>query len=64
MFCTVISDGDSGPTGEPGPPGPAGSPGPDGHPGQDAPNGTVGSAYVRWGRTVCPSTAELVFAGR
>ena len=92
MYISVISDGDSGPTGGPGsqgpsgsvgpegpggssgtpgadgnrgPPGAVGSRGPAGPPGQDVPNpGTVGSTYVRWGRTICPATAELVFAGR
>ena len=23
----------------------------------------VGSTYVRWGRTVCPETAEIVYEG-
>ena len=26
-------------------------------------NAGVGSTYVRWGRTVCPDTAELVYEG-
>ena len=26
-------------------------------------NGEVWATYVRWGRTVCPDTAELVYEG-
>ena len=29
----------------------------------DTVNANVGTTYVRWGRTVCPDTAELVYEG-
>ena len=54
--------------GPPGPPGPQGDTGPAGSPGSTGPPGptTGGIAYVRWGRTTCPSTpgTRLVYKGR
>ena len=59
----------------PGPPGtkadkdPAGSPGsegprgPKGDKGQDGAGGS-GVKYVRWGRTTCPSGAQMVYEGK
>ena len=55
--------------GPPGPKGPAGSPGlkgprgPKGEKGQDG-NGPSGVKYVRWGRTTCPSGAQIVYEGK
>ena len=55
--------------GPPGPKGPAGSPGlegprgPKGDKGQDGGGGS-GVKYVRWGRTTCPSGAQLVYEGK
>ncbi|XP_072042445.1 short-chain collagen C4-like [Amphiura filiformis] len=61
------------PAGSIGPEGPAGSSGPPSSPGlrrtagptrQPEPNPpTSGSLYIRWGRSDCPSTASLVYAG-
>ena len=34
----------------------------DGEPGQCL--GTPGAVYVRWGRTTCPATSELAYAGK
>ena len=54
--------------GPPGPRGPAGRPGvggpqgPKGDKGQDG-AGTAGVKYVRWGRTTCPSGAQVVYQG-
>lgn len=58
----------------PGPPGPKGDQGPAGRPGVGGPQGpkgekgqdgagTAGVKYVRWGRTTCPSGAEMVYKG-
>ena len=30
----------------------------------DSTGADVGTTYVRWGRTVCPDTAELVYEGK
>ena len=51
--------GDHGPAGRPGLQGPQG---PKGDKGQDG-AGTAGVKYVRWGRTTCPSGAEMVYKG-
>ena len=45
----------------PGPPGPKGNQGDKGEKGQD---GKSGVKYVRWGRTTCPSGAEIVYKGK
>ncbi|XP_072024157.1 uncharacterized protein [Amphiura filiformis] len=68
--------GSAGPIGAPGkmgPPGPIGLSAVDGLPGLPGPvgprgspginAGTTGSVYIRWGRTTCPSTSELGYAG-
>ena len=64
--------GPQGPQGLPGPQGPPGLdgfPGDKGEPGQcpECPStgnvGTSGAVYVRWGRTTCPATSELAYAG-
>ncbi|XP_072024156.1 uncharacterized protein [Amphiura filiformis] len=68
--------GSAGPRGAPGkmgPPGPIGLSAVDGIPGLPGPvgprgslginAGTTGSVYIRWGRTTCPSTSELGYAG-
>ena len=68
-------DGLPGPPGVPGTPGAAGAPGRDGTDGSIGPVGPTGPqgprgpmgggvSYVRWGRTTCPSGAELVYYGR
>ncbi|XP_068731423.1 short-chain collagen C4-like [Montipora capricornis] len=72
------SDGKTGPKGEPGkpstntplpgPPGPKGqqgAQGPQGAKGEKGQNGTgqSGVKYVRWGRTTCPSGAQIVYKG-
>jgi len=54
--------------GPPGPRGPTGSPGlkgPRGPKGEKGQNGAGGSGakYVRWGRTTCPSGADMVYNG-
>ena len=55
--------------GPPGPRGPTGSPGlkgPRGPKGEKGRNGAGGSGtkYVRWGRTTCPSGADMVYKGK
>ena len=68
-------DGLPGPPGVPGTPGTAGAPGRDGRDGSIGPVGPTGPqgppgpmgggvSYVRWGRTTCPSGAQLVYYGR
>ena len=68
-------DGLPGLPGVPGTPGAAGAPGRDGTDGSIGPVGPTGPqgprgpmgggvSYVRWGRTTCPSGAELVYYGR
>ena len=55
--CTVVvnaTQGMPGLEGPPGPPGVKGDPGPQ----------VGGAVYTRWGRTVCPKGATLVYAGR
>ena len=58
----------------PGPPGPRGQRGPSGSPGRQGPQGPKGNKgqdgagitgvkYVRWGKTKCPSGAQLVYEG-
>lgn len=58
----------------PGPPGPRGQQGPSGSPGRQGPQGPKGNKgrdgagiagvkYVRWGKTKCPSGAQLVYEG-
>ncbi|XP_028518280.1 short-chain collagen C4 isoform X2 [Exaiptasia diaphana] len=49
-----------GPRGSPGSQGPRGVQGPMGHPGPKS----GGVKYIRWGRTSCPSGANLVYKGR
>ena len=55
--------------GPPGPKGPTGSPGLEGprglkgEKGQDG-TGASGVKYVRWGRTSCPSGAQIVYKGK
>ena len=44
-------------------PGPQGPPGPPGEKG-DSRSQPGGAVYTRWGRTVCPTGATLVYAGR
>ncbi|XP_072024569.1 uncharacterized protein [Amphiura filiformis] len=62
------------PTGSVGPGPPAGSSVPPSSPGLEEPRGTAGATvqpkpnpptthYIRWGRSDCPSTASLVYAG-
>ena len=59
----------------PGPPGPKGDQGPVGKTGTKGPQGTKGQRgqdgsgssgvkYVRWGRTTCPSGAQIVYKGK
>ena len=56
LFLTVGSAGVNGQKGEKGD---------TGSPGRDATNpGSVGTTYVRWGRTSCPSTSELIYEGK
>ena len=31
---------------------------------RNANNGSIGTNYVRWGRTSCPATAELIYQGK
>ncbi|KXJ07697.1 Short-chain collagen C4 [Exaiptasia diaphana] len=52
--------GAQGPRGSPGSQGPRGVQGPMGHPGPKS----GGVKYIRWGRTSCPSGANLVYKGR
>ncbi len=54
-------DGLPGSIGFPGRTGLQGPPGPRGEPGSN--NGTTGAVYIRWGRSVCPPTSELAYAG-
>ena len=61
--------GRDGRDGGPGPLGPAGRDGVNGEKGMKGDVGPAGPSsggvtYVRWGRTTCPNTAELVYAGR
>ena len=45
-------------------PGPIGLPGPVGPKGADVTSfGSYGAVYVRWGRTTCPDTSELIYEG-
>ncbi|XP_072024334.1 uncharacterized protein [Amphiura filiformis] len=56
--------GKVGPKGLRGLHGPQGSPGSQGPPGADTTNPIVaGAVYIRWGRSTCPSTADLVYDG-
>ena len=56
--------GPPGSRGHPGQVGEQGPSGPQGSPGLDASDpGTSGTVFTRWGRTTCPETAELVYAG-
>ena len=59
----------------PGPPGPKGDQGAAGRPGTQGPQGAKGEKgqngtgqsgvkYVRWGRTTCPSGAQIVYKGK
>ena len=54
----------------PGPPGPKGDQGADGKTGAQGLQGAKGEKgqsgvkYVRWGRTTCPSGAQLVYKGK
>ena len=52
--------GDKGPTGSPGLKGPQG---PKGNKGQDG-TGASGVKYIHWGRTICPSGAQVVYKGK
>ena len=58
-------DGRDGRDGLPGVQGPAGEMGPAGPTGAQGPPGprSGGATYIRWGRTTCPSGAELVYPG-
>lgn len=61
--------GVKGPPGRPGPLGPLGPPGSPGQPGPPGPPGPLqncscGATYIRWGRTTCPESTELVYSGR
>ena len=59
------SPGPPGPKGDQGPAGKTGAQGPrgaKGEKGQDG-TGTSGVNYVRWGRTSCPSGAQIVYQG-
>ncbi|XP_078364890.1 uncharacterized protein LOC144649289 isoform X2 [Oculina patagonica] len=47
-----------------GPPGRPGQTGPEGAKGEKGQDGKSGVQYVRWGRTTCPSGAEIVYKGR
>ncbi|MBI4703464.1 MAG: hypothetical protein HY744_20325 [Deltaproteobacteria bacterium] len=58
------AQGPAGPQGPQGPKGDTGSTGPQGAQGPQGPQGLSGVVYVRWGRTVCPGSASLVYAGR
>ncbi|XP_068731400.1 uncharacterized protein [Montipora capricornis] len=51
--------------GPPGPKGQQGAPGPQGAKGEKGQKGTAksGVKYVRWGRTTCPSGAQIVYKG-
>ena len=55
--CTVLVNGTQG---MPGAEGPLGPPGAKGDLGPQA----GGAVYTRWGKTVCPQGATLVYAGR
>ena len=55
--------GDQGAVGKTGPQGPQGPQGAKGEKGQDG-AGTPGVKYVRWGRTTCPSGAQVVYKGK
>ena len=48
----------------PGPPGPKGDRGAVGAKGDKGEDGKSGVQYVRWGRTTCPSGADIVYKGR
>ena len=52
--------GDQGAVGKTGAQGPQGA---KGEKGQDG-SGTSGVKYIRWGRTTCPSSAEVVYKGK
>ena len=52
--------GDQGPVGKTGAKGPQGA---KGQRGQDG-SGSSGVKYVRWGRTTCPSGAQIVYKGK
>ncbi|XP_072024681.1 uncharacterized protein [Amphiura filiformis] len=56
------SPGPQGPSGLDGLPGSIGSPGLPGPPGPPG-SSTTGTVYIHWGRTTCPSTSELTYAG-
>ncbi|XP_072024335.1 uncharacterized protein [Amphiura filiformis] len=60
----IGTPGKVGPQGLRGLQGPQGSPGSRGTPGADATNPVIsGAVYIRWGRSTCPSTADLVYNG-
>ncbi|KXJ27392.1 Short-chain collagen C4 [Exaiptasia diaphana] len=58
-------DGRDGKNGLPGPKGPQGPQGPSGQNGARGPQGLSGGGieYIRWGKTSCPSGADLVYKG-
>ena len=57
--------GPPGPKGQHGAVGKTGNQGPQGAKGEKGENGTAksGVKYVRWGRTTCPSDAQIVYKG-
>jgi len=55
--------GKTGPPGPPGKMGPKGAEGDQGDKGEKGSDGKSGVKYVRWGRTTCPSGAEIVYKG-
>ena len=58
--------GPPGPKGDQGPVGKTGAKGPQGAKGQRGQDGSGSSGvkYVRWGRTTCPSGAQIVYKGK
>ena len=58
--------GPPGPKGDQGAVGKTGSQGPQGPKGKQGQDGTgqSGVKYVRWGRTICPRGAQLVYKGK
>ena len=58
--------GPPGPKGDQGPVGKTGAKGPQGAKGQRGQDGSgrSGVKYVRWGRTTCPSGAQIVYKGK
>ena len=61
-----VVPGPPGPKGDQGPVGKTGTQGPQGAKGEKGQNGSgkSGVKYVRWGRTMCPSGAQVVYKGK